>query len=730
MKNMIQVDEKNKVFHLKNDKISYLFAVEEGGYLAHLYFGKKVNGYHGQLRYPRVDRGFSGNLPDSLDRTYSLDSLLQEYSGAGSCDYRSPALDIQNTNGSFATRLVYEGYSITDGKPKLDGLPAAYANEDEAQTLAITLKDLESNVKVILLYTIFKDLAIVSRSAKVINEGEGTITLKKVASMQLDFIKQDLDVISLPGGHAKERSIQREAINQGRKVFESRRGASSHQMNSFVALLEHKADEFTGEVYGFDLVYSGNHSFEIEKDQFDQTRVIAGINSYNFSWELAPNESFQAPEVLLAYSSQGLNEMSKNYHQVIREHIVRGKFKHKEREILVNNWEATYFDFNEEKLKTIVDDAKELGIEMFVLDDGWFGKRDDDNTSLGDWFVYEKKFPKGLKHFADYVHQQGLKFGLWVEPEMISFDSDLYRNHPEYLMQVPGRKPSPSRNQYILDLTNKEVRQNIVGQLSKLLDESYVDYIKWDMNRSMSDVYSTTLPKERQGEVYHRYILGLYEILEELTTKYPDILWEGCSGGGGRFDTGYAYYMPQSWTSDNTDAIARQKIQYGTSLVYPPSVFTAHVSAVPNHQTGRVTSLETRGAVAMGAVFGYELDLTKLTDDEKVIVKKQVEEYKALRPLVQFGDFIRLKDPFTSEQCAWMFVSKDKKEALVFIFDRLAFAQPTLTVTKLAGLDPEKIYQDQETKESFSGSELMELGFYDPIKRHDFSAEVYHFKAI
>lgn len=730
MNKLIEFDEKNKVFHLHNDKISYILSVEEGGYLSHLYFGKKVNGYHGQLRYPRVDRGFSGNLPESLDRTYSLDSLLQEYSGVGNCDYRTPALDLQNADGSFAARLVYQGYEITEGKPKLEGLPAAYANADEAQTLALFLKDAVSGVEVTLLYTIFKELAVIARSAKVTNAGFEPVELKKVASMQLDFIKQNMDVISLPGAHANERHIQREAIGQGRKVFESRRGASSHQMNSFIAVLEHNADEFSGEVYGFDLVYSGNHSFEIEKDQFEQTRVVAGINDYNFSWHLEAGESFQAPEVLLAFSANGLNEMSQNYHELIREHIVRGKFKHKEREILVNNWEATYFEFNEDKLKTIVDDAKELGIEMFVLDDGWFGHRDDDNTSLGDWTVYERKFPQGIKHFADYVHEQGLKFGLWFEPEMISIDSKLYQKHPEYLMQVPGRKPSPSRNQFILDLTQKAVRENVVAQLSALLDGGFIDYIKWDMNRHISDVYSVSLPKQRQGEVYHRYMLGLYEILETLTTKYPDILWEGCSGGGGRFDTGYAYYMPQSWTSDNTDAIARQTIQYGTSLVYPPSVFTAHVSAVPNHQTGRITPFETRGAVAMSAVFGYELDLTQLTADEKEAVKEQVKTYKKIRPLVQFGDFIRLKDPAKGDQCAWMFVSRDKNEALVFVFDRLASAQPTLTLTKLAGLDPAKNYQDQKTKAVFSGSELMELGFYDPVKRHDFTADMYHFKAV
>ncbi len=481
---------------------------------------------------------------------------------------------------------------------------------------------------------------------------------------------------------------------------------------------------------GFSLIYSGNFLAQAQVDTHDMTRVLLGIHPFGFSWKLEAREEFVTPEAVMVYSKEGLGGMSRVYHKLYQKRLARGYWRDKERPILNNNWEATYFDFTQERLVELAKKAKECGVELFVLDDGWFGHRDDDNTSLGDWTVYERKFPQGIKHFADYVHEQGLKFGLWFEPEMISIDSKLYQKHPEYLMQVPGRKPSPSRNQFILDLTQKAVRENVVAQLSALLDGGFIDYIKWDMNRHISDVYSVSLPKQRQGEVYHRYMLGLYEILETLTTKYPDILWEGCSGGGGRFDTGYAYYMPQSWTSDNTDAIARQTIQYGTSLVYPPSVFTAHVSAVPNHQTGRVTPFETRGAVAMSAVFGYELDLTQLTADEKEAVKEQVKTYKKIRPLVQFGDFIRLKDPAKGDQCAWMFVSRDKNEALVFVFDRLASAQPTLTLTKLAGLDPAKNYQDQKTKAVFSGSELMELGFYDPVKRHDFTADMYHFKAV
>ena len=502
-------------------------------------------------------------------------------------------------------------------------------------------------------------------------------------------------------------------------------------MNPFVALVDPKTDEFSGDAWGLALVYSGNHEFELEKDQLDQLHVTVGINEYNFSWKLTPGASFQTPEVLLVYSNAGLNGMSQTYHSLILDRVIRSKFKRSPRPILVNNWEATYFDFNEDKLKPIVDEAKKLGIEMFVLDDGWFGHRDDDNSSLGDWQVYEKKFPQGLKHFADYVHGQGLKFGLWFEPEMISFDSDLYRAHPDYLMHVPGRKPSPSRNQYVLDLGRKEVRDNIFDQMTKILDGGSVDYIKWDMNRHLSDIYECDLPADQQGEVYHRYVLGLYDLSERLVDRYPDILLEGCSGGGGRFDIGMAYYCPQIWASDNSDAIARLVIQYGTSLVYPQSMMTSHVSVSPNEQNGRITPFDTRAAVAMCGDLGYELDLTKMSDEDKAAVKKQVADYKQIRKLTQYGKFYTLKAPLDSNQAAWMTVSDDQTEAIVTTVNILSYAQPYLTKTKLAGLDPDKDYEDLATGRVYGGDELMNLGFYDPTQpRKDFTAKMYHFKAV
>ena len=730
MTSLITFDEKQRVFHLHNQEISYLFALEEENILSHLYFGAKVPAYHGQLRYPRVDRGFSGNLPDKTDRTYSLDTLPQEYSASGDSDYRLPAAIIEHADGSRADRWIFKDYQIIDGKLELDGLPQAFVeNEKEAQTLIVTLLDQISQLEVDLSYTIYRDYPIITRSSKLKNLGQQTVTIQKLASLQLDFVAKDLESICLPGAHANERHLTRAKVDAGVKSFESRRGSSSHHMNPFLALVSPKTDEFSGEAYGFELVYSGNHKFELEQDQIEQTRLLIGINDYNFSWELKSGESFQTPEVLMTYSDSGLNKMSQAFHHIIRDRVVRSKYKYQQRPILVNNWEATYFDFDEEKLKPIVADAKKLGIEMFVLDDGWFGHRDNDNSSLGDWTVYKKKFPRGIKHFSDYVHSQGLKFGIWVEPEMISLDSDLYRQHPDYLMQVPNRKPSPSRSQFVLDMSRPEVQENIYQQLSHVLDQG-IDYIKWDMNRNISDVYSLGLPPKRQGEVYHRYILGVYALLEKLTTNYPNILFEGCSGGGGRFDAGWAYYMPQSWASDNTDAIARLTIQYGTSLAYPISTMTAHVSAIPNHQTGRKTPLTTRGDVAMSGVFGYELDLTKMTVEEQEAVKQQVAAYKEIRNLVQYGEFYRLKGPHEGNQTAWMFVSADQREAVLFTFQVQAFAQGPLTKTHLAGLNPELIYREEKTAQEYSGAELMKLGIYDPVVHQDYTSKSYYFKAI
>ena len=732
-KNFILFDEKSRVFHLRNTFLSYLIKIEESNVLAHIYFGKPVKQYKDNKNYPRRDRGFSGNVPLNPDRSLSKDTLPQEYSSHGSMDFRTPASIIQRKNGSDLLDLRYDSHYITDGKPEIEGLPQTYVmDKSEAQTLVISLKDRETAIYFDLFYTIFTDRAVITRSVKIRNETGETIKLEKAASFQLDFAhtRRFDEVIALPGAHVNERQISRQSVLSGTKVFESRRGTSSHHMNNFIALIHHHTTENTGEAIGLQFVYSGNHSFELEKDQINQLRVVGGINSHRFSWELNAGQSFQTPEMILSYSSQGLNKMSQIHHELLRERIARGRHQFAERPILVNNWEATYFDFNSEKIKAIIDEAKELGIEMFVLDDGWFGKRDADNSSLGDWFEYEGKLTNGLREIADYAHSKGLKFGLWFEPEMISVDSELYRTHSDFLMQEPGRMPSASRSQHVLDFTRLDVRQTIEKQMRKILDTIPLDYIKWDMNRSLSDVYSITLDPQRQGEVAHRYMLGLYELLEHLITDYPEILWEGCSGGGGRFDAGFIYYMPQSWTSDHTDAVERMKIQYGTSLAYPISSITAHVSAVPNHQTDRSTSLKTRGETAMSAVFGYELDLTKLSPEEKKQVKDQIISYQTIRPVIQYGHYYRLASPFEENIAAWMFVSPKQDEAIVFLGRILASAQPAFHEVYLMGLDDEALYQEQTSKRIFSGAELMTVGLYFPDFQGDFQTELLHFKKL
>ena len=732
-KNFILFDEKSRVFHLRNTFLSYLIKIEESNVLAHIYFGKPVKQYKDNKNYPRRDRGFSGNIPLNPDRSLSKDTLPQEYSSHGSMDFRTPASIIQRKNGSDLLDLRYDSHYITDGKPDIEGLPQTYVlDKSEAQTLVISLKDRETAIYFDLFYTIFTDRAVITRSVKIRNETGETIKLEKAASFQLDFAhtRRFDEVIALPGAHVNERQISRQSVLSGTKVFESRRGTSSHHMNNFIALVHHHTTENTGEAIGLQFVYSGNHSFELEKDQINQLRVVGGINSHRFSWELNAGQSFQTPEMILSYSSQGLNKMSQIHHELLRERIARGRHQFAERPILVNNWEATYFDFNSEKIKAIIDEAKELGIEMFVLDDGWFGKRDADNSSLGDWFEYEGKLTNGLREIADYAHSKGLKFGLWFEPEMISVDSELYRTHSDFLMQEPGRMPSASRSQHVLDFTRLDVRQTIEKQMRKILDTIPLDYIKWDMNRSLSDIYSITLDPLRQGEVAHRYMLGLYELLEHLTADYPEILWEGCSGGGGRFDAGFIYYMPQSWTSDNTDAVERMKIQYGTSLAYPISSITAHVSAVPNHQTGRSTSLKTRGETAMSAVFGYELDLTKLSPEEKKQVKEQIISYQTIRPVIQYGHYYRLASPFEENIVAWMFVSPKQDEAIVFLGRILASAQPVFHEVYLMGLDDEALYQEQTSKRIFSGAELMTVGLYFRDFQGDFQTELLHFKKL
>lgn len=707
----IYYDEKHSLFHLTTKKMSYILQIING-YPAHAYWGKKLNN----------DENLAYLLEQEKDEF--IDWLPQEYPQYGSGDHRNPAYQIRlHEDGSRVSELVYKSHKILKGKPKLPGLPAVYTEtDDEAETLALILEDCYSGLEVTLYYTVFCEFDAVIRSAHFHNKGNKHMTLLRALSTSVDFQDDRFEVLYLAGAWTREAQVQRKPLGPGSIVIDSKRGASSHQLNPFLALVRPEADENHGDVYGFSFVYSGNFVASAEVDQFHKTRVAMGLNPFDFSWKLDPGATFQTPEVVMIYSENGIGEMSRTYHRLYRTRLARGVYRDKERPILVNNWEATYFNFNEEKLLEIADVAAELGLELFVLDDGWFGKRDDDKTSLGDWYEDRRKLPNGLEGLAEKINNLGLKFGLWVEPEMISPESELYKKHPDWCLHVKGRRRTLARTQLILDLTREDVREYIINVMSDIFSRVPLAYVKWDMNRNMTEIGSACLPADQQMEVAHRYILGLYEILEELTTRFPHILFESCASGGGRFDPGMLYYMPQTWTSDNTDAIERLKIQYGTSIVYPVSAIGAHVSAVPNHQVGRITPMETRGHVAMFGTFGYEMDLTKLTDEEKEIVKEQVATFKEIRKLIQQGDLYRLKSPFEGNETAWMFVSEDKKEAIVFYFRVLSEPFPPHKRLHLNGLDPDKEYYVVEADKTFGGDYLMYAGLAIEPKREDFTS--------
>ncbi|MGM0172936.1 alpha-galactosidase [Enterococcus sp. DIV0800] len=726
---MISFNQEKRIFHLSNNKISYLIQIEEGETLSHLYYGPSLPSYSNLRSYPRIDRSFSPNLPHAQNRLFSLDTLPQEYPSFGSGDFRTPAIQVRNEDGSYALSLQYDSHQITHEKPNLEGLPQTFGKDSE--TLILFLTDKVSDVCVQLNYTIFPNLSVIARSVQLHNHSTKPIQLEKVSSASVDFVKEEFELLHLPGGYSRERMIKKAAIPSGTISLTSNRGASSHHQNPFFALTRPHTTETSGEAFGFLLIYSGNHESTIEKDSFDQIRAQIGISQQHFSWELKPGDSFQAPEALLTYSNSGLQELSSTFYEVIESHLIRSKYRHEDRPVLINNWEATFFDFNHERLTKILERAKDIGVEMFVLDDGWFGHRDDDRSSLGDWFEYPNKIAGGLKKFSQEVHEKGLKFGIWVEPEMISEDSELFKKHPDWVLQIPGRPASPGRDQFILDLSRPDVQENLYQQLKKLFSSIDVDYVKWDMNRNMTDIFSKLLNPSEQGEVAHRYILGLYSLLEKLTQEFPTILFESCAGGGGRFDAGMLYYMPQIWTSDNTDPISRIKIQYGTSLVYPLSTIGAHVADVPSHQTRRITPIETRSDVASSGLLGLELDLAKLTPDDLHILKEKIAFYKNNRSLIQFGKFTRLISPFENNDAAWSFISKDQTECLVYYFQTSQQPEPAFKPLKLCGLDPIAIYQNDNGDIVASGAELMRLGIWvNQVKHGDFYSLVQKFTKI
>jgi alpha-galactosidase len=720
--------EKDRIFTLQTKNTTYQMQVDRYGFLLHLYYGKKTDTCMDYL-LTYYDRGFSGNPYDAgEDRTYSMDTLPQEFPCYGNGDFRSTAFAVENADGSMSCDLRYKSHKIFDGKYNLEGLPAVYASEEEAQTLEILMEDPVTGVKVVLLYGVLSAQDIITRSVCVKNESSGKIFLNKIESASLDFLYGDYELLTFYGRHAMERNVQRVPVVHGTQKIGSVRGTSSHQYNPMMILAEKETTEDKGNCYAMSFVYSGCFQGEVLKDQLNQTRMMLGLQEEAFRYPLETGEMFQAPEVILSYSSEGMNRLSQNLHHCIRQHICRGKYKEEIRPILINSWEAAYFDFTGDTIYELAKAAKEVNIDMLVMDDGWFGKRDDDNSGLGDWFVNEKKLGGTLGNLIKRINDLGVKFGIWIEPEMVSEDSDLYRKHPDWALTVPGRNPVRSRNQLVLDFSRKEVVDEIYDQICKVLDQGNIEYVKWDMNRSLMDVYSSVT--RDQGRVLHDYVLGLYDFLERLVQRYPNLLIEGCSGGGGRFDAGMMYYTPQIWCSDNTDAIDRLRIQYGTSFGYPVSVVGSHVSAVPNHQTGRKTPLHTRGVVAMSGTFGYELNLMKLSEEEKQEIREQIAEYKSYASIIQNGLYYRLSNPTTEEICAWEFVHTDEKEqskVLLNIVMQVIHGNMTVNYVKLQGLEETAVYREEKSGKRYTGAALMYGGMPLPIEPGEYQAYQYCF---
>lgn len=721
----IKYDEKQQLFMLSNGSISYILGIEKNRYLRHAYFGKYIKSYNGSNAPLFYDRGFCSN-PVESDRTFSLDTLLAEYPDFNQGDFRNPAYIIQTKDGKRVSRFYYSGFSIIDGKEKLAGLPSVYAeNTDEAKTLRIVLKDTIMQASIYLYYTILAKYDVVCRHAEIVNQGEADIYIDRLMSFSLDFAGCDYDVMTLSGAHLNEKNINRRALCSDSIVMESIRGTSSPQATPFVALMEKDANEDRGNVWAANFIYSGDFQASVQVGQYKTTRMQIGMNSTTFGWHLSSGEKFVSPESVLVYSDKGLNGMSQIFHGLYRHQLCRGKYKEALRPVLLNSWEAYQFDVDEAKCLNLARQAKELGIELFVLDDGWFKNRCADTQGLGDWLEDREKFPHGLKSLAEKLNNEGIAFGIWFEPEMVSAGSELYRNHPDWIIRSQNYKPILSRYQYVLDLSNPQVCQYVIDRLSDILHSVNVSYVKWDMNRHLTDLGSAYLDDKQQKELSHRYVLGLYYIMETLTQNFPNVLFESCSSGGGRYDAGMLHYMPQTWASDNTDAVCRLKIQYGTSMLFPPITMGSHVSIVPNHQVGRITSLNMRFAVAMAGNLGYELDLNKLDEAEKAEIKRQISWYKNIREITQKGTFYRMESPFERNTVSWCFVSEDETKIVCCYYQILAEPIYTNPVLKLKGLKENALYRLNGQDKIFSGSELMYAGLTVPKIEGDFYSEIY-----
>lgn len=734
--------EKEKVFKLDTPNTSYVIAVvAEDGFLGHAYYGKKLTDVQGVKDLMRIYEAPFTPDTNARDRLSFLDCFPTEYSGHGVGDYRESSIRVKSATGHSAVQPYYVSHEIYKGKRKLEGLPATFGTEESVETLAITCVDPALNLEMVLEYSVFADTDAIARSVKVTNRAADALYLEKVMSGCLDMDNRDFDLITLHGSWARERRMQRIPLGNGRHSVSSLRGESGHQEHPFMALLEHTATQSAGDVYGFHFVYSGNFRAMAEVNQFNQVRVLMGIEPEDFCWKLEAGESFQAPEMIVTYSAEGIGGMSRSLHDLYRNHLIRSPYKNKKRPILINNWEATYFDFNEEKLLDIAKEASKMGIEMLVMDDGWFGNRYDDNRALGDWEVNEEKLKGGLKKLVDEVNALGMEFGIWFEPEMISPESKLYEEHPDWAIAIPSRTPGLARNQFVLDISRKEVRDCIVDKICKVLHSANIKYVKWDMNRPLSDIGSACLPADRQGELYHRFTLGMYDMQERMLSEFPDLLLENCSGGGARFDPGMLYYSPQIWCSDDTDAIERLAIQESTSMIYPLSSMGAHVSVCPNHTVGRNTPFETRGYVALAGTFGYELDVTKLSDADKAMVPRQVAMYHRFNDLVREGDYYRIASYQENRlfDC-FQVVSKDKKESLVFFVQVLGEPNRHSRNIRLQGLCPDMQYvmQDvtvepgkellQATDKVAKGDTLMNAGMQVQRMWGDYQAKLFYFE--
>lgn len=723
----IYYEEKNKIFRLDTKKSTYLIGLTPDGYVGHIYYGDRLFHDVDSCLLRMEEAPFTPSV-NKREKSAFLDAFPMEYPTGGIGDYRESCLNIRNEQGCMGSEFHYVSHEIYKGKRALEGLPASFGNEDEVETLEILMEDPVLEVSLVLCYSAFEKENVITRNVRICNHGKQTLKLEKVYSACLDMDNEEFEMITLCGSWARERRIQRHELHYGKQSASSAKGESSHQEHPFLALVTPGTNQLQGKVYAMNFVYSGNFLAQAELSQFDSVRMVMGINREEFCWNLRKGETFQAPEAVLVYSGEGLGEMTRSFHDFYRNHMIRSPYLHKKRPILINNWEATYFDFDTDKLLAIAREAKKSGIEMLVMDDGWFGERNLDNSSLGDWTVNEKKIKGGLKHLVDEVNAIGLEFGIWFEPEMISPDSELYRKHPEWAIQIQGREATQSRCQYVLDLSRTEVQDYAYECVAKILRSANIAYVKWDMNRQLSDLGSSWLDRESQQELFHRYVLGLYRMQERLVTEFPNLLLENCSGGGARFDPGMLYYSPQIWCSDDTDAVERLAIQEGTALIYPLSAMGAHVSDCPNHAVGRVTPFETRGHVALAGTFGYELDITKIPQEDRDMIPRQTEMYHKYHELIREGDYYRIASyrENNSYDC-WAVAAKDKSEVLVTYVQVLAGANRHSRKIYFQGFDSNALYRLEGTEKTYSGERLMKMGFLMEALTGDFRSRLYHF---